>query len=125
MLVADFNGDGKQDLAGGSGLSLGNGNGTYQSELPYALDQDYFVTLRATDFNRDGKLDLIALNGYGSLSLLRGNGDGTFQPRVLYTTVGQQTDLVLGDFDHDGFDDAVLSGYGDDLLLLLQRGCDP
>ena len=73
------------------------------------------------DFNRDGKLDLVAANQVsGSASILLGNGDGTFQSSHDYFSVGAQAPIV-GDFNGDGkvdlaityFDVAVLLGNGD------------
>ncbi len=119
---ADFDGDGRGDLAGLTGLARGNGDGTFQPVVPYGIGLDYYVDHRPVDFDRDGKLDVLALDGYGGMSLLRGNGDGTFQPRTIYGTGGQRTSFALLDHDRDGRLDVITSGYGRDLTLMLQ-GC--
>ncbi len=80
--LADFNGDGKLDLALASGIQLGNGNGTFQALIPFPSG-----SLGATvigDFDGDGKLDFAGgTSGTGSnpgqLQILFGNGDGTFR----------------------------------------------
>jgi hypothetical protein len=88
---------------------------------------DYYVgggpQFAATaDFNRDGKLDLVAANeGTGAVSVLLGNGDGTFQSSKDYSTGGGAQAPIVGDFSGDGkldlavpyFDVAVLLGNGD------------
>src|SRR5580704_8910187 len=66
------------------------------------------------DFNGDGKLDLVVANGgASSMSVLFGNGDGTFQPHVDYGTGGNPTAVAVGDFNGDGKPDlAVAVGGG-------------
>jgi hypothetical protein len=92
VLTGDFNGDGRLDLAvanaGDNTVSvlLGNGDGTFQaartSSTGLGLGPQLLV---AGDLNRDGRTDLVTVNNYGNgslgdLSVLLGNGDGTFQP---------------------------------------------
>ena len=92
IVAGDFNGDGHLDLAvanedfSGSGtisVLLGNGDGTFQPEVIYAVGSDPDAIV-AGDFNGDGHLDLAVANentsGPGTVSVLLGNGDGTFQP---------------------------------------------
>src|SRR5206468_3474447 len=55
------------------------------------------------DFNGDGKLDLaVTDNSASAVSILLGNGDGTFQGHVDYATGGGPGWVVIGDFNRDG-----------------------
>ena len=66
-----------------------------------------------SDFNRDGKADIVALNANYVLSILLGNGNGTFAaPKIIATlpssSVGSPPLMVAGDFNGDGNPDLVL-----------------
>ena len=82
---ADFNGDGKLDLAVANAndnsvsVLLGNGNGAFGGKTDYPVgNTPYAVT--SADFNGDGKADLAVVNSNAdTLSVLFGNGDGTFR----------------------------------------------
>ena len=55
------------------------------------------------DFNGDGKPDLVVSNlASSTISILLGNGDGTFQPRVDFAAATGPSDLAVADFNHDG-----------------------
>ena len=85
----------------------------------------------AGDFNDDGKLDLIALSE-AYVSILLGNGDGTFQaPKPLpfgdgSVDFGPDASAVAGDFNGDGRTDLVIGGIGDDgggeITVMLGNG---
>ena len=100
----DFNGDGVLDLADGSGslnMFLNAGNGDF-AQLPAVPFGDGTAPIVSGDFNGDGILDLATTNG-NSLSVLLGNGNGTFsqkggQPISAQTNV----DLIMTDFNGDG-----------------------
>src|SRR5262245_9078788 len=88
-IAADFNGDGKADLAGTGGTSvsvmLNNGDGTFKPKVAYPAGGDS-QDLAAGDFNGDGKNDLaVTMNSPAiSLALLTGNGNGTFNAPVTF-----------------------------------------
>jgi hypothetical protein len=82
---------------------------------------DYLV---AADFNRDGKLDLAATNYSGNdVSMLLGNGDGTFPTHVDYAVGSGPGSLAVGDFNGDGkLDLVVVNNNSNDVSVLLGNG---
>ena len=133
VVVDDFNGDGKQDLAvlGASGtgsvnIYLGNGDGTFAAakNYPVATTTSASRILAEGDFNRDGIADLVATNsGLNQVTILLGNGDGSFQAPVPYAVGPAPWNVVVGDINHDGFLDlAVASDGGANISLLLGNG---
>jgi RHS repeat-associated protein/uncharacterized repeat protein (TIGR01451 family) len=134
VALGDFNGDGKTDLAAAYGnntvsavsVILGNGDGTFQPAVSYATGIPYWDTsyeVVVGDFNGDGKPDLAVAN-LGTVSVLLGNGNGTFQPEVKYGTAGGSTiqPIAVGDFNGDGKTDlAVASVGGTNVAILLSK----
>jgi hypothetical protein len=123
IAAADLNGDGYRDLAvvefyGGSiAVLLGAGNGSFSTPAHYPAGGDRPTHLAVGDFNGDGKPDIAtALCGETcnsfphGVSVLLGNGDGTFgAPALIFSLVGV-TSLGVADFDGDGkLDLAALS----------------
>jgi len=80
------------------------------------------------DFNNDGKVDLAVSNGDSTLSVLLGNGDGTFRPQVTYNTDpnGTPLQIAVADFNGDGNTDLVVTnsvgGSSDTVSILLGNG---
>jgi len=61
------------------------------------------------DVNRDGKQDLIVSNLNGNISVLLGNGNGTFAaPRTIAALGGGSYPIAIADFNHDGIADLVV-----------------
>ena len=125
ILPADFNLDGKIDLAvtlespdassGQLALMLGAGDGTFQSPVFEPLQSS---SLTAADLNGDGVLDIVggAADGvYGQFGYLLGNGDGTFQPEVLLD--GSVGPLAVADFNGDGQPDIVGSALPEGVTI--------
>jgi len=71
------------------------------------------------DFRGDGKLDL-ATGSPSGISVLLGNGDGSFQVPVKYSACGAVNVVIAGDFNGDGKLDLV--GSTGDICVLLGRG---
>lgn len=144
VAVADVNGDGKPDVvvaniclagsecgAGTVAVLLGNGDGTFKSPVTYQPGGYYPVSVAVADLNADGKPDLaVASNSFannecdgGPVSVLLGNGDGTFQTAVPYYASGCDTSSVtVADVNGDGKLDLVATttagfeGYGDGIV---------
>jgi hypothetical protein len=132
VTVADFNRDGKLDLAVCNGsantvsIFLGDGSGNFAaaSGSPIAVGSDPDA-IAVGDFNNDGKLDLaVANSGDGTVTLLLGNGDGTFTPASSSPyAVGQYpTSIAAADFNGDGkLDLAVVNLTDGTVSILLQQ----
>jgi len=131
VVTADFNGDGKSDLAvadGGSqevAISLGNGDGTFQTPVTYSTGTGCAPNYLATgDFNSDGKIDLLVACVVGNeLLVLPGNGNGTFGTAIVTTfpvvTIAGEDLLTIppavADFNMDGkLDIVLLAGTAED-----------
>jgi hypothetical protein len=128
IVSADFNGDGKLDLAFADGqqimVLLGNGDGTFQSPIASAAPNDQFNAAAAADVNGDGKPDLV-LPGflYNQVYAMLGNGDGTFQPAKAFPTDKAPQSVVIADFNCDGKLDLATANYnGNDASVLLGNG---
>ncbi len=136
VAIADFNKDTHPDLVvanqtdGTLSILFGNGDGTFQTVASTCSAPSCFVLPGVTvgtattaaspsavatgDFNNDGNVDIAVTDIANSRVLvLLGNGDGTFQTPVSYSTGGNPVALVAQDFDGDGEPDLAVVDQGD------------
>jgi hypothetical protein len=125
VVIADFNGDGNQDVAftnfqsGSAEVYLGNGNGSFQS--PTILTIPSLAggggsapvgsigpsSIAVGDFNRDGNLDFaVGTAGGNTVAIFLGNGDGGFTSSAIQT-LNFPISIAVGDVNNDGIPDIV------------------
>ena len=137
IVAGDFNRDGKMDLAVANGIDhdasvlLGNGNGTFQPQLTFAAGSND-ISIAAGDIDGDGKTDLVVGNNYfagqGNVSVLLGNGNGTFGAQQTIAAGAGPTSVALTDLNNDGKLDIAVSnsgnseGVGSSASVLLGNG---
>lgn len=143
VAVTDVNRDGKPDVIVAEGCGsvsgtcpatgtvsvlLGNGDGTLQP-AQNADTGGLALFMTVADVNRDGKPDVIVANmnggsnGQGSVGVLLGNGDGTFQPVQLYSSGGAANFVVVADVNRDSKPDILVSnGISATIGVLIGNG---
>ena len=137
LAAGDFNSDGKQDLAvtiNSPQISLslltGNGDGTFNAPVNFPNTTGFDApVIVATDVNNDTRLDLLIAHTLAcftapcvssdDLTIMLGNGDGTFQSSQMDVGIGM-AEIAVGDFNRDGNKDLAMAGSSA-RLYLLQR----
>jgi hypothetical protein len=128
--VGDVNGDGKPDLVmsnscvnyrncshGTVDVLIGAGDGTFRTIQTYSSGANWAVDVAVADVNADHKADLLVIDqcptcANGKLGVLLGNGNGTFQPAVLYKTGGPRaSSIAVEDVNGDGKPDVLVSNF--------------
>jgi FG-GAP-like repeat len=138
VTAVDLNGDSKIDLAVTNlnvntvAILLGNGDGTFAPKVIYIADNSPFpggpVAMTSGDFDGDGKVDLaITTQHFNTVSLLLGNGNGTFQNPLEFSTAGvisnndYNAGAAAGDFNGDGRADFAVANYTLGSVSILQH----
>src|SRR5436190_2118903 len=117
VAVGELNGDGKPDLVVANydsntlSVLLGDGDGSFGAKTIYGTG---FApsSVAVDDLNGDGKPDVVTANGSGganSISVLLGNGNGSFASKVDYSTDFSPTAVAMGDLNGDVKPDVVAS----------------
>lgn len=134
VVIADFNNDGKPDIAVTNFYSnnitrfLGRGDGTFTTPGANIGVQGNPAQIIAADYNRDGKMDLFVLNrGSNNISVLDGNGTGGFttdvnDPTRTLATNLQPRGMAVADFNNDGQLDVVVANFGIDTVSVILGG---
>jgi hypothetical protein len=137
VTTGDFNGDGKADIAyinvlndNRVSIQLGNGDGTFQPPQAVTIRNAFttiFFTYSVGDFNNDGIPDFAVEEG-GTVEILLGDGKGNFTSAGVFSEgegglFDDPDNVLLADFNGDGFlDVAVTEGFDDNVYLLLGNG---
>ncbi len=133
VLSADFNRDGKIDLAvayGYSGVSAGvaiflnKGDGTFASPVNYSAGT-FPYSMAALDVNHDGIVDLAVTDFQatpGKVNVFLGKGDGTFGPATGFATDVGAESVTIADFNNDGNPDLAVTTVRNTVSILLGNG---
>ena len=133
IVVGDFNDDLNPDVLVTSFAQnslyvvLGNGNDSFQPN-PASFATGLGPNRIATgDFNEDGELDAIVHNvsdaNGGDISILLGNGDGTFQPATSAAVGSYPDGITVADVNHDNHLDVLVANNNDaSVSVLLGNG---
>ena len=134
MITSDLNHDGHEDVItpdyypNDVTVLMGNGDGTFQAARSFPAGMHPSAVV-AGDFNGDGRVDLAVADAGGiagageGVSILLGNGDGTFQAPIFYPAAESPSSIVAGDFTGNGILDlAVAYMDSSDVTILFGDG---
>ena len=133
IAYGDFNGDGRPDLVvtnstdGTVSVLLQQNDGTTATLGTFAASVPYDTGtapagVTVADFNQDAHADLAVANqgaSPGTVSILLGNGDGTFSAHTEYSTGSSPTGVLAADFTGEGNPDLAVTDQADNTLDIL------
>jgi hypothetical protein len=126
LAVADFNGDGRPDLAVTNSSAatvsvlLNLGGGAFASQVTYSVGSDP-SSVAVGDFNGDGKPDLAVTNAAeNTIGVLLNLGNGDFAREVTYSVGSYPSSVAVADLSGDGRPDVAVASYvGNSLCVLM------
>jgi hypothetical protein len=132
VAVADLNGDGFPDIVVPNALSntvsilLNNGDGTFgpPTNITISGNNPYPSLPVVVDVNNDGFPDIaVSDQNSNQVSVLLGNGDGTFGPASSYSVGSLPLGIATGDFNGDGYADLVTANlFSNNITVLINDG---
>jgi hypothetical protein len=129
VALGDFNGDGALDVVttnqdtNSVSVLLNNGDGTFQPAVNYPVG-NYPRSVAVADLTGDGNLDLVTANfgetyDAGDISVLLGQGDGTFQDALTYPVDWNPRSVAAADFNGDNYPDLAVANEGSSTVSVL------
>ena len=128
VILADFNGDKKTDLAvldasdSNVQVFVGAGSGREALKSTTAVPSGS-ISMASGDLNGDGKLDLVVLTNTGSVTVLTGDGTGNFTASTPFAAGSSGSSVAVADLNRDGFlDIAAVNPSSGTVTVLLGNG---
>lgn len=135
ITVADFNNDGNVDVAiaywiqssgNNIGRWLGDGAGGLASFTQFSIfGYSYMQSIRATDFNKDGNMDIstVVNTSLNQFFVMLGNGTGGFGAASAFPTGAFPFGVAVGDYNGDTIPDlAIGTGTGSNYYISIHIG---
>jgi hypothetical protein len=127
IVTGDFNRDNKSDLAVANlnsdnvSILLGTGTGSFGAATNFNAGGGSGGTVAVGDFNSDNKSDLavLAVTNFGGISILLGNGTGSFGVATNFNAGIYPSVVAVGDFNADGKTDLVTANSGSNNVSVL------
>ncbi|MEE9533311.1 MAG: VCBS repeat-containing protein, partial [Acidimicrobiia bacterium] len=130
VAIADLDGDTVPDLVTANPISdnvsvlLGNGDGSFQANVSFAAGRGP-TSVAVADLDGDSVPDLVTANDggccdLGDVSVLLGNGDGTFQAAVSFAVGDVPLSVAVADLDGDTVPDLVTANINSDDVSVLR-----
>jgi len=129
--VGDLRGNGINDLVVSNAYDntvsvlLGNGNGTFQPAVNYSMSNNTQMannpgSVTLASLRNNGRLDMVMSNyGTSNVTVLLGNGDGTFGAPMHFNGGVGKNPVAIADFNNDGTPDLLVADQSNDTVNLL------